>query len=113
LNQGGKRFTEGELFEIHKKGSDIVDPDTKQSLGQEEIPLATVKITKVLPRISYATLVKKEGNDSLVGSVCRRVKIEDTIQEPARRPSSIQESPSGGVVLPRDKRGPSTIIREK
>jgi curli biogenesis system outer membrane secretion channel CsgG len=113
LNQGGKRFSEGELFEIHKKGGDIVDPETKQSLGQEEMLLATVKITKILPRISYATLVKKEGNDPLVGGVCRRVKIENTIQEPARRPSSIQESPSGGIVLPRDKRGSSTIIREK
>jgi len=113
LNQGGKRFSEGELFEIHKTGGDIIDPDTKHSLGQEEIPLATVKITKVLPRIAYATLVKKEGADSLLGGICRRVKIENTIQDPARRPSAIQESPSGGVVLPRDKRGPSTIVREK
>jgi curli biogenesis system outer membrane secretion channel CsgG len=123
LNQGGKRFSEGEIFEVHKKGSDIVDPDTKQSLGQEEIPLATVKITKVLPRIAYATLLQKESDDSLIGGVCRRVKIDETIQEtapgpssiqePVRRPSTIQETPSGGVVLPRDKRGPSTIIREK
>ncbi len=113
LNQGGKRFSEGEIFEIHKIGNDILDPETKQSLGQEEIPLATVKITKILPRISYAAVVQKTGTDSLLGSICRRVKTENTLQEPSRRPSSIQESPSGGVVLPRDKRGPSTLIREK
>ena len=112
LNQGGKWFTEGDLLEVSQMGADVIDPETKKSLGKEVAMIVTVKITKVLPRMSYAVLTQGVASNSLAGAVCRRIKSDET---PALtpRPSNVQESGSGGVKLPFDQRGNSQILKNK
>jgi hypothetical protein len=112
LNQGGKRFAEGDILEVSKPGADVIDPDTGKSLGAAQMQVATIKITKILPRISYAALTQGTAANTIVGGFCRRIKSDET---PALtpRPSNVQESGSGGVKLPFDQRGNSQILKNK
>jgi curli biogenesis system outer membrane secretion channel CsgG len=112
LNQGDKRFAVGDVFDVCKVGTDIVDPDTGRSLGKDESRLGAIKITKVLPRISYAEMTEGTASDSTVGAVCHRVKV-DTVPAPESRSSNIRQTGSGGVRLPSDDRGSSTITKDK
>ncbi len=113
LNQGGKRFAEGDVLEVSKPGADVIDPDTGKSLGAAEMQVATIKITKILPRISYAALTQGTAANTIVGGFCRRVKTDDGAITPTPRPSNVQESGSGGVKLPFDERGNSQILKNK
>lgn len=115
LSRGGKQFKEGDLFEIWKTGQDIVDPETGASLGKQEQQVAALKITKVLPKISYAAISQGVVSDAAVGSACRRVRVDDKLllQSPAHRPTNIELTPSGGAKMPYDNRGPSQVIRSK
>jgi hypothetical protein len=112
LNQGGKRLAEGDLLEVSQMGADVVNPDTGKSLGKEVAMIVTVKVTKVLPYMSYAVLTQGVASDSLVGAVCHRVKSDET-PAPAPRPSNVQESGAGGVRLPFDQRGNSQPLKNK
>jgi hypothetical protein len=112
LNQGGKRFAEGDLLEVSQMGADVIDPETKKSLGKEVSMIVTVKVTKILPRMSYAMLTQGVASDALVGAVCKRMKTDDTVVIP-KRPSGVQETGSGGVKLPFDNRGGSQITKDK
>jgi hypothetical protein len=113
LNQGQKRLAEGDVLEIHQAGVDVIDPETGKSLGKEVAMILTAKVTKVLPKFSYAALAQGVTSDSLTGAVCKRLKTEDGSQSPVGRPATIQETGSGGVRLPFDKRGESQVIRNK
>jgi hypothetical protein len=112
LNQGGKRFAEGDLLEVSQMGADVIDPETKKSLGKEVTMIVTVKVTKILPRMSYAVLTQGVASESLVGAVCKRLKTDDTVVMP-QRSSGVQETGSGGVKLPFDNRGGSQVIKNK
>jgi hypothetical protein len=112
LNQGGKRFAEGDLLEVSQMGADVIDPETKKSLGKEVSMIVTVKVTKILPRMSYAMLTQGVASDALVGAVCKRMKTDDTIVMP-KRSSGVQETGSGGVKLPFDNRGGSQVTKDK
>lgn len=112
LNQGGKRFAEGDLLEVSQMGADVIDPETKKSLGKEVSMIVTVKVTKILPRMSYAMLTQGVASDALVGAVCRRMKTDDTVVMP-KRSSGVQETSSGGVKLPFDNRGGSQVTKDK
>ncbi len=113
LNQGGNRFAEGDILEVHQIGNEVIDPETGSSLGKEQIQLGAVKVTKILPRFSYAVLTQGAATDKLVGGVCHRVKKEYRLPPSPARPTNIKETESGGVEMPFDKRQPSTLIREK
>ena len=113
LNQGGKRFAEGDILEVSKPGADVIDPDTGKSLGAAQMQVATIKITKILPRISYAAMTQGTATDKIVGGICRRVKTDDGAITPTPRPSNVQESGSGGVKLPFDERGNSQILKNE
>lgn len=113
LNQGGKRLAEGDVLEVYQPGSDVIDPETGKSLGTEVTMMVTVKVTKVMPRFSYAALTHGVTSQSLAGAVCRRLTTEDGPQAPAGRPGTIQETGSGGVRLPMDQRGGSVLMKDK
>lgn len=113
LNQGGKRFAEGDVLEVSKPGADVIDPDTGKSLGAAQMQVATIKITKILPRISYAAMTQGTATDKIVGGICRRVKTDDGAITPTPRPSNVQESGSGGVKLPFDERGNSQLLKNE
>jgi len=100
INQGGSRISVGQLLDIFSQGKELFDADTKESLGTTEILVATVRIGKVLPRISYAQLIEGDLSKLSEGLICRPKKIEEKTTE--GRKSDIRRTPEGGVKLPFD-----------
>jgi hypothetical protein len=100
INQGGSRIAVGQLLDIISQGKELFDADTKESLGTTETLVATIRIDKVMPRISYAKVV--EGDLSMLseGLICRPRKAEAKPQ-PGRK-SEMEKTPEGGVKLPFD-----------
>jgi len=100
INQGGKRISRGSVLDVFVQGEEIIDVDTKESLGRTENHIATIRIEKVTPTISYARLVKGDLDKISVGLICRLKKLE--LEMPERGKSSIRRTPQGGVKLPFD-----------
>jgi hypothetical protein len=100
INQGGSRIAVGQLLSVYSQGKELFDADTKESLGTTEILVATIKIDKVMPRMSYAKLVEGDLTKLSEGLICRPIKAE-ALPLPGRK-SEIQKSPQGGVKLPFD-----------
>jgi hypothetical protein len=75
LNQGGEMLKVGDQFEVFEYGEKMVDPYTKESLGREEIYCATVELSRVNPKSSYAKIIESDVDLSEVfrpkGLVCR------------------------------------------
>ncbi len=101
INQGGSRIAVGQLLNIYSQGKELFDADTKESLGTTEILVATIKIDKVMPRMSYAKLVDGDVTELSEGLICRPKK-DKKAQPPKGRKSDIQKTPQGGVTLPFD-----------
>jgi len=57
LNQGGVTVTSGQRFRAMALGEELIDPYTRESLGQAEQEIGIVEVTRVDPRVSYARLV--------------------------------------------------------
>lgn len=57
LNQGGVTVTAGQRFRAMALGDELVDPYTRESLGQVEQEIGVVEVTRVDPRVSYARLI--------------------------------------------------------
>lgn len=100
INQGGSRISVGQLLDIVSQGKELFDADTKESLGTTEILVATVRIDKVLPRMSFAKLVEGDLAKIAEGLICRPKKAEAKPFE--GRKSEIEKTPAGGVKLPFD-----------
>jgi curli biogenesis system outer membrane secretion channel CsgG len=100
ISQGGSRIAAGQLLDIVSQGKELFDPDTKESLGTTETLVATIRIDKVMPKISYAKLVEGDASKLSEGLICRPRKAEAKPQQ--GRKSDIEKSPQGGVKLPFD-----------
>jgi hypothetical protein len=57
INQGGLSVSVGQKYTLMELGRDLIDPDTKESLGRREVELGLVEITRVDNNVSYAKLV--------------------------------------------------------
>ena len=101
INQGGSRIAVGQLLDIYSQGKELFDVDTKESLGTTEILVATVRIDKVLPRISYAKFIDGDLAKISQGLICRTKKVEE-VKTMEGRKSKIERAPEGGVKLPFD-----------
>ncbi|HEW78929.1 MAG TPA: hypothetical protein ENH34_03035 [Phycisphaerales bacterium] len=101
INQGGKRISKGLVLDIFTEGREIYDVDTKETLGKTEILIATIRIDKVTPKISYAKLIKGDLSKISEGLICRQKKIEEHTVEGFK--SDIERTPGGGVKLPFDR----------
>lgn len=58
LGQGGNTIRVGQNYNLIEYGDDIYDPNTGESLGQEEIPVGLIKIVSVQAKISRAKIIK-------------------------------------------------------
>ena len=58
VDLGGKLIRKGEHFKAYALGKKLYDPYTKEYLGRDEIERGEIVITKVLPKISYAKVIK-------------------------------------------------------
>ncbi len=100
INQGGKRISKDSVFDVFIQGKEIFDADTKESLGQMENRIATIKIVEVMPTMSLARIVKGDLDKISEGLICRLQKVE--MKEPKGAKSRIKKTPQGGVKLPFD-----------
>jgi TolB-like protein len=101
IDQGGDRLAEGMLLEVFKPDKQITDSDTKEALGSSEVLVATIRIDKVAPAFSYATVISGDASKLSQGLVCRLKEMPP--QEPEGAKSQIERTPQGGVKLPFDK----------
>ncbi|MCK4790014.1 MAG: hypothetical protein KAV87_40125 [Desulfobacteraceae bacterium] len=104
LNQGGVTVSDGEMLDVFIKGERIVDPYTGESLGSSETWAATIKIVRVIPKMSYARVIKGQLATIQNGSICRRIaeKNNQTPRNSAGRKTDVQTTSGGGAVLPFD-----------
>ena len=71
VNRGeGGGVAVGDTFNAFALGQELIDPDTKESLGREEVKVGTVKITQVNPKTSLADIVDDQGIDK--GAILRK-----------------------------------------
>ena len=72
LNRGeGGGVAVGDTFNAFTLGQELIDPDTKESLGREEVKVGRVKITQVNPKTSMADILDDTGIDK--GAILRKV----------------------------------------
>ena len=62
INRGdGTDIAIGQIWNVFVVGEELIDPDTKESLGREEVLIGKVKITSVLPKTSTAEIFEDFG----------------------------------------------------
>ena len=73
INRGeGGGVAAGDVFNAFALGEELIDPDTKESLGREEVKVGKVKISQVNPKTSLADILEDTGIDK--GAVLRKAK---------------------------------------
>jgi len=71
LNRGeGGGVTVGDTLNAYALGAELIDPDTKESLGREEVKVGRVKVTQVNPKTSTAAILEDTGIDQ--GAILRK-----------------------------------------
>ena len=71
INRGeGTEIALGQIWHVFAVGEELIDPDTKESLGREEVLIGKVKIMSVLPKTSTAEIMEDFGIDK--GSIVRK-----------------------------------------
>ncbi len=62
INRGdGTDIAAGQIWNIFAVGEELIDPDTKESLGREEVHVGKAKIISVLPKTSTAEILEDFG----------------------------------------------------
>jgi hypothetical protein len=73
VNRGeGAGVTVGDVFNVFALGDEMIDPDTKESLGREEVKVGKVRISEVDPKFSKADVLEDTGITT--GALLRKVK---------------------------------------
>jgi curli biogenesis system outer membrane secretion channel CsgG len=72
VNRGDGGVAVGDTFNVFALGQELIDPDTKESLGREEVKVGTVKISQVNPKTSTADILNDSGIDA--GAVLRKAQ---------------------------------------
>jgi len=104
INKGGNDVLVSSTYEVLKQGEDVLDYDTKESLGKVEQPIAAIKITRVMSNFSYATLINGDPNALSEGLICRiNPALQPQVQAPAPT-TDTQLTPSGGIKMPFDNK---------
>jgi hypothetical protein len=100
INQGGDRIKEGMMLYVIKEGDEIIDYDTKESLGKIETVVAKIKIIQVKSNFAYAEIVEGQ-NQVKEGLICR---ISEAKQSKVQgRQSEVIFDSHKGVKLPIDQ----------
>ncbi len=73
LNRGaGTGIEVGQFWQVFHAGEELIDPDTGETLGSEEVPIGWAQITAVLPKFSKAIAIQNYGINK--GSIIRHSK---------------------------------------
>ncbi|NCC04424.1 MAG: hypothetical protein EOM37_10365 [Proteobacteria bacterium] len=101
LNIGGKSYAPGDTLDVYSLGASVIDPYTKESLGRSEQFVASVVVTRVTPKTTYARISEK-GNIA-VGMICRRQEVRlGAVEKGGKEKTDVQIIQGGGVKLPFD-----------
>jgi TolB-like protein len=86
LNRGeGGGLEVGMVLDVYAEGKDVIDPDTGETLGAEEVKIGRIKVIEVLPRFSKAAVVEASAPIPQ-GAICRKPKAAPAApQDPPRR----------------------------
>lgn len=86
INRGSDAVDLDDEFDVYKLGKAYTDPDTGEFLGQREVKVARVKVSRITPKFSEATIVddgkvKMNGGDEYLcretgSSIEKKVTIE-------------------------------------
>lgn len=107
LNQGGDTVQVGRIYRLVTLGQNLIDPYTKESLGQEEREVARVEITSVTDRTSTAKIVSgRLPSPFQSGSVLARV-LADVPNAPLQVQVQLPQLPGLGVNAPSPGAGSS------
>ena len=90
LNSGGGTVKLGEYYDVFTLGEKFIDPITKESLGRDETQVATVKVSKVLPKLAYVEVVKGDKFAVKSNSIARK----STFRPSTKRSSSSRKAKS-------------------
>lgn len=73
INRGeGGGVAVGDVFNVFALGEELIDPDTKESLGREEAKVGKVKISEVDPKFSKAEILEDTGVTT--GAILRKIQ---------------------------------------
>ena len=62
VNRGeGSGVAKGEVWRVFAVGKELIDPDTKEVLGKEEVEIGKLRITDVLPKMSKGEVIEDRG----------------------------------------------------
>ncbi|MBQ6473241.1 MAG: hypothetical protein IJJ33_14750 [Victivallales bacterium] len=92
LDRGGSLIMPGALYDVYRLGEEITNPVNGESLGPTEERIATVQITRVDSKLSYAGLLKGYGQISVEdvqrGIILRPSQIPLPAEQPSAPPAS-------------------------
>ena len=100
IGEGGKQIAVGDRFLVCALGEPVKDTRTNEVIDWTETPVATVEVTAVLPKLSYAKFVDGDLTKVTVGSRLRRTQAPNAPKPQQPLTTTIQGNGSGGVVAP-------------
>ena len=66
INRGdGTGIEKGQTWDVYALGEEMVDPDSGEVLGAEEVNVGKVKISRITPKFSQATVIEDFGIEKL------------------------------------------------
>lgn len=75
INRGdGTGIERGQIWTAYAIGPELIDPDTGESLGSEEIPVGEVEVINVTPKFSQARVTEDYGVDKL--QILRKKRLD-------------------------------------
>jgi hypothetical protein len=78
VNRGeGGGLVLGEVWDLESAGEKLIDPTTHEDLGQSEMPLGRVRITRIAPRFSVAAPVNKLSGEIKPGDILRPINVDN------------------------------------
>ena len=100
IGEGGKQIAVGDRFTVCALGEPVKDTRTGEVIDEVEIPVATVEVTAVMPKLSYAKIIDGDASKVTVGSRLRRARMPEETQPQAPITTTIRSNGGGGVVTP-------------
>jgi hypothetical protein len=93
LNQGGSALQVGDRLDVFNLGQRLTDPYTKEFIGNEELLAATLEITRVLPKSTYARVLSTNGPVT-IGAVCRPAVGLESAGQPRTETTTLDRTKS-------------------
>ena len=104
INQGGDSVKVGQKFTAFLLGAEQFDPYTKESLGKREKEAAQIEVIRVLPKMSYAKVIKGTLPVTISAEIVLRKPIEASVPKASTSVRATSPSQEPNIVkLPFDR----------